>query len=74
VCKADLESHILIATSAGYLLRSRIAPFLAGDFDDVDSNTTLVKCMHQFAGCQCACASCVDVYTKQVHPDICCSQ
>ncbi|DBA82569.1 TPA: hypothetical protein ACH3X2_000780 [Trebouxia sp. C0005] len=41
VCKADLESHILIATSAGYLLRFRITPILAGDFDDVDSNTTL---------------------------------
>jgi len=43
VCKADLKSHILIATSAGYLLRFRITPLLAGDFDDLASNTTLVR-------------------------------
>lgn len=43
VCKADLESHILIATSAGYLLRFRITPIVARDFDDLDSNTALVR-------------------------------
>ncbi|DBB07067.1 TPA: hypothetical protein ACH3X1_011653 [Trebouxia sp. C0004] len=42
--KADPESHVLIATSAGYLLRFRITPFLAGDVDDLDSNITLGVC------------------------------
>ena len=74
VRKADLEAHILIATSASYLLRFRITPFLPSDFDGLDTNTTLVRTTHQSAGCQCACASCVDVYTKQVHYDTCDSQ
>ena len=38
-CKADLEPHILIATSAGYLLRFMVTPFLAGDIDELGHNT-----------------------------------